>query len=172
MPGIEKVCEFSGVSPGWEMYGFKRSHIQVHPEHRKAFSGAHAELVFTGIELQQCRRFGRSVHITTESHLEAAFYYDGDVQAWWDDKVEYYGYYNRIEYQYELRVTDTGLQGEVGGVYKNWSADKGAVLRRIKRLVGKNLVIRNECKTTLKQAESAWKKDLAEKAKVTIAKKG
>lgn len=43
MAGIEKVCEFSGDYPGWLMYGYKRNSLQVKPEYRKHFKGAHKD---------------------------------------------------------------------------------------------------------------------------------
>lgn len=44
MAAIEKICEYSGNYTGWEMYGFKRNHIQVEPQYRKFFRGKKAIL--------------------------------------------------------------------------------------------------------------------------------
>ena len=46
MAGIEKVCEFSGVYKGADMYKWKRNHIQIMPEYRKLFRGSKAILIF------------------------------------------------------------------------------------------------------------------------------
>lgn len=165
---IERVCEFSGEGGGFEMRAIKRSHIQILPEHRKAFRGAHAELVFTKVELHQCERFNRTLYSRTLSHHAAVAYYGGDIKAWWDDVVYYDGYFHNVEYFYELRVTDPALQGEVKGVYLNWSYKKGDVIRRLKRLIGKNLVIRDEVKLTKKQIIKQWEAEMAEKARMQI----
>ena len=168
MPGIEKVCEFSGDDGGFEMRGFKRSHIQILPGHREAFRGAHAELVFTKVKLHQCERFHRSLYSRTLTHHAAAEYFGGNIKAWWDDVVYYDGYFHQVEHTYELRVSDPALQGEVKGVYLNWSYKKGDVIRRLKRLIGKNLVIRDEVKLTKKQIIKQWEAEMAEKARLQI----
>jgi hypothetical protein len=38
MAGIEKICEVSGEYVGWDMYYYKRDHIQILPEYRKEFA--------------------------------------------------------------------------------------------------------------------------------------
>ena len=37
MAAIEKICEYSGEYPGWEMYRYKRDLIQIMPAYRKLF---------------------------------------------------------------------------------------------------------------------------------------
>lgn len=39
MSGIEKVCEYSGLNPGYRMYEYKRNSLQILPEFRKLFRG-------------------------------------------------------------------------------------------------------------------------------------
>lgn len=168
MPAIEKICELSGDYGSYDMYRHKRNHIQIMPEHRKEFRGAHAELVFTKVELQQCRRFRSGVSSQTLYHFDVAEYFDGNVKAWWNEMVYFDGFFHRVEYTYELRVSDPALQGEVSGVYLNWSTKKGDVIRRMKRLIGKNLVIRDEVKLSKKKIIKQWEADLAEQARLQI----
>ena len=37
MAAIEKICEYSGEYPGWEMYRYKKDLIQIMPQYRKLF---------------------------------------------------------------------------------------------------------------------------------------
>jgi hypothetical protein len=169
MPGIEKICEMSGEGGSYEMYAFKRSHIQVLPEHRKLFRGAKAELVFTGIEVNT-HLWSQSGNLCTvwDGVWDLAHEYNLDVQAWWRDRQYYDDQFLGIEYQYELRVSDQALQGEVKGVYKNWSMDKGAVVRRLKRMIGSGLVVRNECPTSRAAIIKSWKAGKVEEAKALL----
>lgn len=170
MSGIEKICEFAGDSCDFNMYQTKRNHIQIAAQHRKKFRGAKAELVFTSAQLDQCRRIRSTTYCESLGHHEAVAFYDGDIRTWWNDAVYYNGYFHRVEHTYELRVYDPELQGRVKGVYLNWSTNKSAVIRRLKRLIGKNLVIRDEVKMTKKQLIKQWEKDLTEKARALIEK--
>jgi hypothetical protein len=168
MPGIEKICELSGEDGSYDMYSLKRSHIQIMPEHRHRFRGVEAELVFTSIEPKICFKVGSSLYSTFPCMWGLIEDFKCDVDAWWADQQYYDDRFLRFEYQYELRVSDPALQGRVDGVYKNWSTDKGAVIRRIKRMVGKNLVIRNECPTSRAVMYKQWKAGLLVEAKDLI----
>lgn len=171
MAGIDRICEFAGGSNDFEMSLAKRNHIQIAPQHRKKFRGAKAELVFTVAELEQCQRIRKTTYSQTLAYHEAVAYYEGDVRAWWKDAVEYGGFFHRVEYTFELRVEDPELLGRVNGVYRNLSTNKSAVIRRMKRLIGKNLVIRDEVGLTKKQLIKQWEKDLTEKARSLIKQK-
>lgn len=169
MSSIERVCEFSGESGGFEMRGIKRSHIQILPEYRKLFRGAPAELVFTKVELKHCHWVGGTLYSRYIDYLDA-LPFGGDVKALWEDLVYYDDFFHRVEFTYELRVSDPALQGEVEGIYLNWSVNKGDVIRRLKRLIGKNLVIRNEVKLSKKQIIKQWEAEMAEQARLYIEK--
>lgn len=161
MSGIEKICELTGECPGWDMYSHKKSHIQVMPEHRKRFRGAKAELVFTGIEPKICYWApSGSLYSTFPCMTSLIEDFKCDVDAWWADHQYYDDHFLRFEYQYELRVSDPELQGRVDGIYKNWSTDKSSVVRKLKRMVGPGLVIRNECPTSRAVMFKQWKAGL------------
>jgi hypothetical protein len=161
MPAIEKICELSGDYPSWEMYGYKQHHIQIMPEHRHRFRGIKAELVFTSIEGKICYRGpSGSLYSTFPCMMSLIDDFKCDVDAWWADHQYYDDHFLRFEYQYELRVSDPELQGRVNGIYKNWSTDKSTVIRKLKRMVGKGLVIRNECPTSRAVMFKQWKAGL------------
>lgn len=115
MAGIEKICEFSGEYPGSEMYKYKRNHIQICPKYRKLFRGADFELVVTSKELNFVHKQG-----WTMSYTPAC--------ATLNCKV-------KTEYWFELLVSDPKLQGNVKGVYANWTYDLKDTVKRLKRML-------------------------------------
>ena len=164
MAGIEKVCEYSGEYPGGLMYGYKRNHIQVIPKYRKEFRGKKATLHVFKNGLKEVYKCGArsdaelkciNPNPTEENWDNHEYYRMGKRTPW--GKPEVYGvffenikeyknalkqYHQRLlmEYAYILEVPE--VQGEVNGLYSNYSTDLTSVKRRMRRLVGrKNLTI-------------------------------
>ena len=116
MAAIEKICEFSGDYPGWDMYKYKRNHIQIMPEHRKLFAKCKCILVIHDKEM---------VHINKKGGLM----FSCDTEF-----LSMLGYKLKPRYTYSLVVLDENLQSEVEGIYLNWSTKIGTVIRKMKRL--------------------------------------
>lgn len=117
MAGIEKICEFSGEYPGHDMYGMKLNQLQIDRKYRKRFRKAeHVLKIFVEEE--------RFVYPFGGSSVYEPDYHDSLPKG-------------RVvkEYKYELHVTDPELQGEVNGIYLNWSMDISTVKRKLKRLL-------------------------------------
>jgi len=157
MAGIEKICEFSDQYPGWEMYGFKRNHIQVMPEFRKLFRGADATLVIKSAKVIEVRFFGRGYSYSTPCEYELADYFDFDVTTY-REYQEYKGERFLIEYEYVLVVKDKHLQGTVRGKYFNHTMKLSTVKRKLKRMIGPGLRVVNEVGTRAEVFQQ-WRKD-------------
>lgn len=163
MAGIEKVCEFSGEYPGWEMYGYKRNHIQIMPKYRKEFRGHEAVLyVFEREWIVDLNPGHMSENFScvnpnpTEEDWDSGKAYrdyrieNGEkvcYQVFFENVQQYKealkkrGHRLKLEYDYVLYVPS--LPGEVDGIYLNWSTDMSSVIRRMKRLVGtRNLTVK------------------------------
>lgn len=154
----EIECQFSGKTPEFWWFRHLRSQLPILPQFRPLFKGAQAELVFTGCEVQECGKFrSGGTYTNLDDVWELAWKFKGDVDAWWASQ-EKKGYFLRIRHTYELRVSDPALQGVVDGVFSRASADKSDVIRRIKRMVGPNLIVRNECSTSRSEIFSTWKR--------------
>lgn len=116
MAAIEKVCEFSGEYSGWNMYRYKHNHIQIMPEYRKLFAKCKCVLVIHKKEMRYIHNDGSSM---SADHSDYAIRL---------------GYKLKPSYTYSLVVLDENLQGQVEGVYLNWSNDISTVIRKMKRL--------------------------------------
>lgn len=141
MAGIEKVCEFSGEYPGWEMKEYKHNLIQIMPKYRKLFKKKKAKLKFTGVEYMtrmgknHCKFFSYG---NEEQHKE---YYKCLKMGLSKEDAAYVAFgrpWHRpaLEYNYSLITDDPDLQGQVKGVYANYTYNKGTVRRKLQRLVG------------------------------------
>ena len=115
MAGIEKICEFSGEYSGSEMYKYKRNHIQICPKYRKLFRGADFELVVTSKELNFVHKQGWSMSYNPDHNPINC-------------KI-------MTEYWFKLLVSDPELQGNVKGVYANWTYDLKDTVKRLKRML-------------------------------------
>ena len=115
MSGIEKICEFSGEYPGSKMYKYKRNHIQICPKYRKLFRGADFELVITSKELNYVHKHGWSMSYNPDQNP-----INCKIMA---------------EYWFKLLVSDPKLQGNVKGVYANWTYDLKDTVKRLKRML-------------------------------------
>lgn len=103
MAGIEKVCQYSLEYGGYEIYKWKRCHIQVKPEYRKQFNGANHTLhVFKKPTRVKCPVLG--VVFTPDENDK-----DNDI-------------FNMVEspsLEYVLEVHNDKLLGDVSGLYVN-----------------------------------------------------
>lgn len=101
MAGIEKVCEYSCEYGGYEMYKWKRCHIQIKPEYREHFKGAsHTLHVFKKPIRVKCPVLG--IVFTPDDVDEDIF--------------------NMVEsplLEYALEVHNDKLFGDVSGLYIN-----------------------------------------------------
>ena len=118
MAAAEKMCEFEENGfYGYEMYEFKRNHIQIHPSHRKKFKGSRCVLTIRPREkVIAYKKFGWSSY----------------------EKGHYVPSGARVTMDYEfLFVTDNPLlQGCVKGHYWNSTRELGKTIRKLKRMVG------------------------------------
>lgn len=116
MAAIDKICEFSGDYPGWDMYKYKRNHIQIMPEYRKLFAKCKCILVIHDKKMVNVNKYG-SIMFNSNAKL-----------------INILGYKLKPRYKYSLVVLDENLQGEVEGIYVNWSTEISTVIRKMKRL--------------------------------------
>lgn len=164
MAAIEKICEFSGQYPGWEMYGYKRNGIQIMPEFRKLFRGADAALIIASAEVHQVSFMSRRGYCySSPCKFQLAEDFDLNVSEY-VEYHEYMGKHFRIDYKYVLVVKDHSLQGSVQGRYTNWSMNLNAVKRKMKRLVGSNLRIVNEAGSRA-EILNKWRKQFLQEAR-------
>ena len=116
MAAIDKICEFSGDYPGWDMYKYKRNHIQIMPKYRKLFAKCKCILVIHDKKMVNVNKYG-SIMFNSNAKL-----------------INILGYKLKPRYRYSLVVLDENLQGEVEGIYVNWSTEISTVIRKMKRL--------------------------------------
>lgn len=134
MAGIEKICELSGIYVGWKMYDYKRNQLQVLPEFRHLFRGD-GDIVYV---------------VESEPYWE---YKDGLMESFGEDELEWYDppfkdmqelikYKKEVfkcrlvkRYSYYYITSNPDLQGDVGGVYENWTYHLPTMKRKMKRLL-------------------------------------
>lgn len=172
MSAIEYICEFSGHCLSymhWRMYDWKRNSIQVLPEYRPLFKGADAHIEIRSVCFVWLPRRGFNLRFKSEAHARELQQWQtrkGTGSPWISQPArpeDYYGWrsYNGwrlvLEFEYALVVKNENLQGEVKGVYREYSADLGAVRRRLQRLVGHPLKIEWVCeKPRLNKHVTEW----------------
>lgn len=138
MAAIEKICEYSGEYPSWNMYGYKRNQLQIMPEYRKLFRGATATLLvhYKGKEWKY--KTGGTSDYNKSSHKEEMLDYEPPFECY-EEFMEYeksrYGKRLVDSYEYVLQVKDEHLQGEVEGEYLNHTNNISTVKRKLKRLL-------------------------------------
>lgn len=156
MAGIEKVCEFSGEYPGWEMYDYKRNHIQVMPKYRKEFRGKDAVLYVVKRDLLV--DYG---NFTMKANLDCINPNptEADWDSWKYERVVHYPYpgvkeilgtffenkkqycehlkteHKRLVQEYEFILHVPDVPGEVNGMYVNYTTDLTSTVRRLKRML-------------------------------------
>jgi hypothetical protein len=162
MSGIEKVCEFSGVTPdhpelgGWIMKQWKRNHIQINLKYRPLFSGCDHFFRIVGFEVQEWDSGGYSTPCAWQAgNYNSARHYI--------DEQKKRGRRMRIQYEYVLEVFDPELQGMVEGKYREWSFDLKAVIRNMRRMVGPGLIIVNELEGSRGKLMKKWRAEFQKK---------
>lgn len=148
------------------MYRDQRNHIRINSDQRKKFRGANAVL-----KIEACvDLFGTfpdgGTYTSWPSPHDLAMKYRARVDDWLKDRWDQHGEKPRIKFQYELRVGDEELEGDVGGVYKNTSQCKSAVVRRIRRMIGPGLVIDDCTIKSRKKLLNDWKRERYQEALV------
>lgn len=134
MAGIEKVCEFSGDYEGWNMYAYKRNHIQVHPRYRKRFRGATHTLFLTGKKPYFLSKHGglMAFHPQDKEHFEPPFETDEEYVQYMREVLGE-RLVNMVDFN--LRIDDPDLAGEVEGNYRETTTDLTSLKRRLKRML-------------------------------------
>ncbi len=143
MAGIEKICEYSGEYPGYHMYRYKRDSIQILPKYRKLFRDKQATLIFFKSD-DICYYRVNGLVYSFDPNDDRYKFFDGTWYIWNPDrKNPEIEIAHKItvfkEHTYALIVPE--LPGEVDGIYMNWSYNKGTVIRKLKRIIGKTLKI-------------------------------
>lgn len=134
MAGIEKICELTGEYPGWPMYGYKRNQLQIMPIVRPQFRGD-GDTIYVELEgLRWEYKWGG----TSTFNKEEMNWYEPPFQC----EREFIQYKRNIdklrllkEYKFAYITRTPALQGEVDGVYINWTNDISAMKRKMKRLL-------------------------------------
>lgn len=133
MAGIEKVCEFSGDYEGHLMYPQKRDSIQVLNKHKKNFRGAKHELIVAlDSKILEYKSGGYSTYYN-DSYLYDRYVFNNEKE--YIDYQKEKGNYVKNRYIYCLRIFDEHLQGEVNGLYFQYSSNLTNVKRRLKRML-------------------------------------
>lgn len=138
MAAIEKICEYSGDYPSYEMYGYKKNHIQVMPKYRKLFRGSEATLLVFHKGKEWVYKWGGSSDYDKDLHKEEMLDYEPPFKCY-KEFMEYEKSHNGRRlvncYEYVLNVKDEHLQGEVEGEYLNYTNNISTVKRKMKRLL-------------------------------------
>lgn len=155
MAAFEKICEYSGNYTGYEMYGFKRNHIQVEPKYRKNFRGMKAVLTISPKEIALQGRFSSK---KDDVYYQYSYdwknerdFYDSRYRGVPEDKVSFekwlYHFFKKkpvINYEYYLEIIDENWDCPTGRTefYGTTFSNPKHIIRRLRRLVGsKNLVV-------------------------------
>lgn len=142
MSASETICELSGDCVGSAMYDHKRNHLQILPEHRKAFRGAKATLhIFKGSKSLVSYHRGQIDSIRTYRPYDPNRV--GRYAPNCHNEKEYLSFlrtkqklYLAQGYWFVLSVEDQHLHGNVQGDYGNETFSPKCVIRRMKRLTG------------------------------------
>ena len=151
MSFIEKVCEYSGEweFPKYKMNKYKHNHIQIPPVYRKLFKNRHATLMFFKVDQTNSfhyrDRLGYCSIYTGPSDMEYE-YINGELYHWVRDRYhpnrEIAKRMRKVPF-YEYALIVPAHPGRVNGIYMNHGYDKGAVIRKMKKMVGRTLEIKN-----------------------------
>ena len=143
MSAIEKICEFSGRYEGPDMYKYKRDQLQILPEYRKRFRGAHV-LVTVSVSVVYLVRQFRTKHgnFLSESYFSSAW--KEDTRNFPEKPLTFMGFvnYNKSvegkrtinEYRYTVHAFADHLKGEVNGNYVGWTSNLSTLRRKLRRL--------------------------------------
>jgi hypothetical protein len=132
MAAIEKICELSGDYPSYDMYRYKRNHIQIMPEHRKLFRGAdHVLHIFKPEDMVEYKRIGG---YSSLPHPDVLNYWEPPFETM-DEYLVYFGRRRVKKYWFMLEVFDPELQGDVYGRYLNTTTCLSTMKRKMKRML-------------------------------------
>ena len=161
-------CEFQGEEHPL-MFRDQRNHIRINADQRHHFRGKDAVLVIQEAEVQLYGTFPDGGTFTSyPSMSDLGFLYDGDINPWLADHMARTGEKLRIMYRYKLVVDDPDLEGDVDGEYANMSLSKSAVMRRVRRMVGKRLKIVDLTHRSRAQLVRLWKAERVIEAKAYV----
>lgn len=134
MAGIEKVCEFSGEYVGWDMYGYKREHIQILPKFRKNFAKAKHTLYLDSEKPYLQSRYGSLMRLDPKdmAHYEPPF---ETIKEYLDYRRSTFGERVVMGVEFTLEVEDPALAGQVKGRYKETTYDLKTLKRKLKRML-------------------------------------
>lgn len=149
-------CEMQGYDVPL-MYRAQKNHICINSDQREHFKGVRAVLkIESHVELFGVFSDGGTYSSEPSPH-DLAMMFRGRVNAWLKHVKETEGEMLRVVYRYELRVDDEKVMGYVRGVYRNSSKCKSAVIRRIRRMVGRDLVIDDQSIKSRRKLIHSWK---------------
>lgn len=132
MAAIEKICELSGDYPSYDMYRYKRNHIQIMPEYRKLFRGAeHILHIFKPEYRVEEKRFVCSMALP---HADVLNDWEPPFETM-NEYLEYFGMRRVKKYWFMLEVFDPELQGQVYGRYSNTTTCLSTMKRKMKRML-------------------------------------
>jgi len=154
MAGIEKICEFSGISGGWEMYGYKRDNIQVLPQFRKEFRDKDALLIF----------FTEPKAVVYSNCGPHAFVRIGKwfipkvwTRYYWQWKDVRRPYYSMAELQWDFLLYVPQCRGRVAGMYWNTTLNPEKTMTNLTKLCGRLTV------TSFASFDEEYMKDVVKK---------
>jgi hypothetical protein len=134
MAGAEKICELSGEYPGWLMYQYKRNQLQITPKYRKLFRGDGNTIYVQKDGLYWEYNWGG---LTSFNLVEMELF-----DPPFTDVAEFISYKKQVEklrltqrYQFAYLTDTPELQGNVAGVFINFTYDLPATKRKMKRLL-------------------------------------
>lgn len=134
MAGAEKICELTGEYPSFNMYGYKRHQLQIMPNCRSLFRGDGDTIYVQKDGVYWEYKFGG----WSEYNSDEMKHYDPPFM----DEAEFIEYKRDVEklrlvncYQYAYVTNNTNLEGNVNGIYTNYTYDLSSVKRRMKRLL-------------------------------------
>lgn len=141
MSAIEKVCEFSGKYEGPDMYKYKRDQLQILPEYRKRFRGAHVLVTVSVSEIYLIGKFKKSKGTYLKNFKNE---WKEDTRNFPEKPLTFMGFvnYNKFvenkrtvnEYQYTVHAFADHLKGEVNGNYIGWTSNLSTLRRKLRRL--------------------------------------
>lgn len=135
MAGIEKVCELSGIDCSYEMYGWKRNNIQIHPKYSKNFRNKECVLYIQKKPYELFLKYKGDVWYAPGGMIDMTCKQRERFLSWCIDNFGYKRIPKIInQYTYFLKTDNVELQGVVEGKYVGFTEDLKTVIRKMKRL--------------------------------------
>lgn len=135
MAGIEKICEYSEDGYSTNMREYAHNRIQILPEYRKEFKKQKSTLYIKKKPSVVNDKFfgslsGEDLHIFNQRRKQGVSLSQINL----DRHFNYCKLTFSFEYDYYLDVPTR--QGQVDGKYHHYTTDRGAMRRKLQRLVG------------------------------------